>query len=246
MDNDRSPLPLWPAWVLAGASAGAATGFVGFGAYALAPDSGPAPILALLLLGPLLAVPQWLVLRGRIAGAGWWVLATALSYPVGFLAALALGLSVGFLVFAVMGLAWSALGQPVLFGAEGAPLLAAWVSGTIAGAVVAGATVGTAQFLVLRRSAPAAPFWILVSVLGACIFAPTILCLLDLLVAGTSAGGAYWHVGGWVIHIPAGPLFQALLYPAALSATLSVTGAVYGVTTGIGLSRLIGRVRSPR
>ena len=35
------------------------------------------------VLGPILGVPQWLVLRHHVPKAGWWVLANALAWMVG-------------------------------------------------------------------------------------------------------------------------------------------------------------------
>lgn len=36
-----------------------------------------------LVLGPVLGLPQWLVLRRRVAGAGWWVVANAVAWAAG-------------------------------------------------------------------------------------------------------------------------------------------------------------------
>jgi hypothetical protein len=81
-----------------------------------------------LVLGPVLGVPQWRVLRRFLSGAGWWVPANAL--------------------------AWAA-GMPVIFAVAGAVPATAGVA-TIAGAVLvacagAGAVVGAVHGVVLVR-----------------------------------------------------------------------------------------------
>jgi hypothetical protein len=66
------------------------------GAGATPPEMGGPLMLALaalmgIALGPLLGLPQWLVLRNYVSGAGWWVpaqsAAWALGMPLVFLAA---------------------------------------------------------------------------------------------------------------------------------------------------------------
>ncbi len=95
--------------------------------------------------GASVGIAQWLVLRRHIPGAGWWVLASTVGLPVGF--------AVGFAVLEAVGLTGGShfsggAGSLVLFGA------------------VAGASVGIAQWLVLRRYIPGAGWWVLASIVG--------------------------------------------------------------------------------
>jgi hypothetical protein len=114
----------------------------GEAATAAAPDMSGPPMLGLaalmgIVLGPVLGLPQWVVLRNYVSGAGWWVPAQSAAW---------------------------ALGMPLVFLAagsipEGTPLLVivAIVAGTLA---LAGAVVGMVHgaalvWLARRRNAEA-------------------------------------------------------------------------------------------
>jgi hypothetical protein len=89
----------WRAWALAtalGACVAWTLGVIPSILLSTAPDTGGAApgemsdlvVYALaagmgLVLGPVLGVPQWLVLRRHLPKAGWWVLANALAWMVG-------------------------------------------------------------------------------------------------------------------------------------------------------------------
>jgi hypothetical protein len=85
-----------PATCLGWALAGTIGGFLAGGSVStIGPDEGPVPpVLAALVGYPLIALVlggfQWLVLRGEVAGAGWW--------PVGNLGGLFVGLAIGIAV----------------------------------------------------------------------------------------------------------------------------------------------------
>ncbi|RPI34417.1 MAG: hypothetical protein EHM70_02920 [Chloroflexota bacterium] len=89
-----------------------------------------------LVMGVVIGVLQWLVLRAHFKGAGWWIIASGLGwaagFPVGAALAQQLGLT-GYLFGVVLGLA-------------------------------TGAAVGVAQWLVLRRRASRAMVWIPASI----------------------------------------------------------------------------------
>jgi hypothetical protein len=89
-------------------------------------------------------VMQWLVLRRHIPRAGWWVLAST----AGWIA----GLGVPAVVFKVVeGVAPGAI-EPEVFA--------------VAFFVAVGTAVGMLQWLVLRRHAPQAGWWVLASIVG--------------------------------------------------------------------------------
>lgn len=71
------------------------------------------------VLGPILGVPQWLVLRHRLPKAGWWVLANALAWMVGmvivfigtnFIPPEGISLSVAFVLLLFLFIAGAAVG----------------------------------------------------------------------------------------------------------------------------------------
>jgi hypothetical protein len=89
-------------------------------------------------------IMQWLVLRRHIPRAGWWVLTST----AGWIA----GLGVPAVVFKVVeGIAPGAI-EPEVFA--------------VAFFVAVGTAVGMLQWLVLRRHAPQAGWWVLASIVG--------------------------------------------------------------------------------
>ena len=76
------------AWVLGMIPSTLASAHAGAAASGTPPSIGPAVRLALaaalgFVLGPILALPQWRVLRGHTARAGRWVLANAVAWAAG-------------------------------------------------------------------------------------------------------------------------------------------------------------------
>jgi hypothetical protein len=70
------------------------------------------------VLGPVLGVPQWLVLRRHVRRAGWWVLANSIAWaagmPVIFLAASNVGEETPFVQLAIVaGVAFTIAGAVV-------------------------------------------------------------------------------------------------------------------------------------
>lgn len=107
------------------------------------PGVGPASEMGTVLgavtaLGLATACGQWLVLRGHLSGAGWWIPFTV----VGWLAA-------GFIIFALI------------------PLVDARLVGPGAVLVVVGGCVGLTQWLLLRRLPSGGRWWLPVTVFAA-------------------------------------------------------------------------------
>ncbi len=95
-------------WVMASAVAAAIVGVVIFGVGVVSVDVGW--VVGAGLFGTVLGVLQWrLVLRCRIARAGWWVLASTVGWVAG-------GPGVGF-VSAIVGATWRAAVSWALLGA---------------------------------------------------------------------------------------------------------------------------------
>jgi hypothetical protein len=93
-----------------------------------------------IVLGMMIGLGQWLVLRRHIAQGAWWIVATTLGGVIGG----AMGSAVGYAVFGAVG---SLVGVGV-------------------GSAVGGATVGVAQWLVLRRHFTQGAWWIVATTLG--------------------------------------------------------------------------------
>lgn len=83
-----------------------------------------------LVIGTFVGGAQWLVVRGRIRSAGWWIVASIIGFGLG-----------------------KAVGDALL-PAAGTPL-----GDALAGALI-GVSVGVAQWLILRRQLDAAWWWI--------------------------------------------------------------------------------------
>ncbi len=128
-----------------------------------------ASILGMVPLGLGLGLTQWLVLRKRFRRAGWWVLATA-------------GGQVGGGIVLAFGGVLSYVGYDYL-----QEVLVVVLVSTLSG-VMAGAILGLAQWLVLRRWVRRAGWWILVT--AACGMA------VSLLLIGSTIGGRELVWGG--------------------------------------------------
>ena len=134
----------WLGWVVASA-VGVPVGFImGFflGAFIALPlglEGWPTDLALGIGLGIGVGVSQWLVLRQRLTGAGWWVLASAAAGTVIFLA-----LTIGY-------------SESLSFGT----LLRYAVVMALSGAVV-----GILQWLVLRGKVSRAGWWVLASTVG--------------------------------------------------------------------------------
>ena len=123
----------WPQWVLATAVGWAAGETV---AFAVPEDNVAIGALHTAVIGALIGAVQWLVLRRWLAGAGWWVAASAAGMALGGGAAFAASF------------------------ATGADVIQPWAL------AVLGAPLGIAQWLVLRRWLAGAGWWVPLNVLG--------------------------------------------------------------------------------
>ena len=74
-------------------------------------------VLGVVLLGTLLGVLQWQLLRGQFSQAGWWVLASTVGWVAGGPAAGYVGSAVG----AALGPGWAVLGA--VYGVITGPVL---------------------------------------------------------------------------------------------------------------------------
>ena len=137
MNTDRG---YWLAWFLASAMGYGMGALLGlYFAYGLF-DRDPFDITMGVTLGTVMGATggyfQWVVLRERIAGAGWWTLASAL----------ALGLAVGAVVAADTGENYA-------------------MAGLLIGSIF-GVASGILQWLILRRKIARAGWWVLANLLG--------------------------------------------------------------------------------
>jgi len=110
--------------------------------------------IEILLVGiPLLfasiGIAQWLVLRRQVSEPGWWVLSSTVGGVVGLVVGLIVGGAVG-------GVAVEAVGE----------LADGNVVGGLVGFAAFGASVGIAQWFVLRRKVSRAGWWVLASTVG--------------------------------------------------------------------------------
>jgi len=130
--------------------------------------------VVLSIVGFSLGTAQWPIIRRHVASSGWWIVASALGMAVGLTAGVTLVEQVG---RAVMG------GQ-VNFRMLGVAARAASF-GTIG--MMAGASLGLAQWLVLRRHAATCKSWISVNALSLAAGLASGSLLADVLVARSSS-----------------------------------------------------------
>jgi hypothetical protein len=108
-------------WILATLIGSAVGGGVGLAASFAAGATVIQP-WALLPFGVALGVCQWLVLRTRFPGSGWWTLAYALGLPLSFVVGLVVSFSIGFewenvdAVFRIVSLAFFGAVTGAVFG----------------------------------------------------------------------------------------------------------------------------------
>jgi hypothetical protein len=106
-------------------------------------------------LGGGIGVAQWLVLRRHIGAAGWWAVASVIGGMVG----VALGLVLGDTLHPLLATVGAA--RPAAPGGTWGSALP-----VVAAGAVIGVTMGSAQWLVLRRYVRSAGWWIVGSGLG--------------------------------------------------------------------------------
>ncbi len=98
-------------WVLASVVAVAVVGAMVFAVAAVNVDVGW--VLGVALLGTVLGVLQWLLLRGQFSRAGWWVLASSVGWVF--------GLPVVGILGAAMSASWAVIGA--VYGTITGPVL---------------------------------------------------------------------------------------------------------------------------
>jgi hypothetical protein len=107
------------------------------------------------VFGASVGIAQWPVLRGQVPRASWWVLASTVGMAVGWAAAFAAGEAVSLAMLEE---------EAVGMGVAG---------------VVVGASVGIAQWLVLRGQVSRASWWVLVSTVGSAVSAAALVFGLE-------------------------------------------------------------------
>ena len=109
--------------------------------------------VVLSIVGFSLGTAQWPIIRRHVASSGWWIVASALGMAVGLTAGVVLVEQIGRAVmggqvnFRMLGVA----GRAASFGTIG---------------LMAGASLGLAQWLVLRRHAASCKSWISVNAMS--------------------------------------------------------------------------------
>ena len=175
MTVERPPLSwgFWLRWVLA-TTAGFALGFVPIASLGYAFPILFAPAYA--LMGLMVGILQWLVLRRRVPAASKWILAT--------IAGFVLGGAFGFIVILVASSVdlYSSLYEPLSSFAFALVLLAPL-----------GPVVGAAQWLVLRGKVLRSRWWVLASTLSLALFATVVGAGLATDV--DNAPGGLWAIG---------------------------------------------------
>jgi len=178
-----------------------------------------------LVVGMVVGLGQWLVLRGRIRGAGWWILGTTV--------ALGLGNAAGEIVFS-----WIANSLGPWKFVPFARAMWCWISG----GAMCGLILGVAQWLVLRRRARSAGWWIPANILswaaGAISGQYAGCAVLNLLGRGHSAGWAIVRVPWYDLPVPS--IYYMVLNVGYWPGHL-VVAVLVGVITGLVLARLLSR-----
>jgi hypothetical protein len=128
----RPEMTLWLEWVIA-TTVGWVVGFAICEAFKAFLDSIQADGV---VIGLSVGIAQWLVLRGRIGRAAWWILATVIGFGVG---------------------KW--IGERLVEADPG-------IVGDLLSGVAIGVSVGVAQWLILRPQITRAAWWVVASVLA--------------------------------------------------------------------------------
>ena len=191
----------WLWWVLA-STAGLLVGlvvvaYVGY-PYAAGPSSKNSEAfvvvfaLAGAIVGASLGIAQWLVLRRRVSRTGWWMLASTAGGLVGF--------------------AFDGMVLRIMFAAP---------EGDLAFAALIGASLGIAQWLVLRRRVSRAGWWVLASTVGSVVFLASVVFSAGAVLTSTSRVavlvGIVALVVSWAVYgaITGGVLVWLLRQPIA-------------------------------
>lgn len=195
-ESQQDGWQLWLRWTLAtmaGWSAGLTILFLTSGLISSAPlEAG-----SLVISGLLIAIFQWLVLRGQLPQAGHWVLVSTLGWVGGLIlsvAQIALGS-----IFTDFGL-WI-----IELNLGGTTTMLRISFGLLVGIMVGGMT-GFSQWLVIRRQQARVGWWILASISGWFVPFLTLILLAE-------AGSAAFLGGGVLAGAIAGAITGAALLP---------------------------------
>ena len=180
-----------------------------------------AVVLAAVTVGASVGIAQWLALRRHLSRAGLWLLGSVVGMTMG------LSLSVWLAVVLQRGGRAGMSSALTLVGVAGNfqdYVISGGMWWAVVG-VVAGASVGIAQWLTLRNQLSWASLWPLGSVLGMAIGFPAGALVLGAL-------GSIWHdtIRLWGADVG---------YIAAWAIGLAVMGAVSGAITGLALVWLL-------
>jgi hypothetical protein len=172
MTTERENAGPWFAiqWLLANA-AGVATGLASANALGQ---------LSYLFAGIIPGVLQWLLLRRKVAGIGWWAMMSGIGLVAGFF--------LGMLPINVAG----------VDGPQVVPLMTL-------GFALMGAVPGTLQWLLLRRRVSWAGWWVLASSIGMVGCGMTFMRLtrgadVHIIWGGAAGGAVYGAMTGAVLH----------------------------------------------
>lgn len=164
-------LSFWLAWVLASATAGALIG---------SQAEPTSHLWELVAFGCAVGVAQWIVLRGYLPDAGWWILASALGWVLGSIVIFTTYDTITYI---------SDLLRSVIRLPRGTLL-------PVGIFTVYSAVLGAAQWLVLRRHTQGAGCWVFASVVGGAVGgAAYAACSAILLRNGVSHWAVYTTVG---------------------------------------------------
>ena len=139
-ENSKSERGLWLAWFLASLIGYASGMFLGASiAYGLLDRDtfdGTMGVVLGIVMGTIGGFAQWVVLRERISGAGWWILASALGFATVF----------------SMGGTGRPNENPAMIG--------------VRMAIAFGLFAGVPQWIILRQKVARAGWWVLANILG--------------------------------------------------------------------------------
>ena len=140
IESSKSDRGLWLAWFLASLIGYALGMFLGaavaYGLFDRATFDGTMGVTLGIVMGTIGGFAQWVVLRERFAGAGWWILASALGFATVF----------------SMGGTVHPNENPAMIG--------------IRMAIAFGLVAGIPQWIILRQKVARAGWWVLANILG--------------------------------------------------------------------------------
>lgn len=205
--------PLWIRWVIASGGSWALTGLMGRDIVATVSSivSDPlVPAISRIIVGALIGIVQWLILRRFVARAGWWILACSTGWVFGGM----IGEKSFRIIYSILGeTQMKFLGLP----------LSALVS-AIVGWALNGATVGGIQWFVLRQKIKKIRVWVL-----ACSFGWALGGIIGEIIS--EIGGLSWALEAGIIGtigaiVTGYILVIMLIEPKAVSVGFTIPGRV--------------------